>query len=249
MRILGIIPARYASTRLPGKPLLEILGKTMIQRVYEQAKKAGSLHDVVVATDDSRIFDHVKSFGGHVVMTADVHPSGTDRCREALKLIKGDFAYVINIQGDEPMIDPQQIDSLAAVLDGRVELATLIKTAIDHDDIASHNAVKVVLNTQGEALYFSRMMLPFVKGVEEKNWVTEHAYFLHVGMYAYRKDILEAVTKLAVSSLEKAESLEQLRWLENGYKIKCVLTEIQGQCVDTPEDLEKVKQLLKAENA
>lgn len=240
MKILGIIPARYASTRLPGKPLTDILGKTMIQRVYEQACKSKKLSNVLVATDDERIESHVKSFGGNVVMTSTHHPSGTDRCYEALQLAESSYDYVINIQGDEPMIDPQQIDSLAKSLDGKTELATLVKTAINHDDIASHNAVKVVLNVHKEALYFSRMMLPFVKGVEEKNWTTEHPYFLHVGMYAYRTDILEAITKLSVSSLEKAESLEQLRWLENGYKIKCVLTDKEGQCVDTVEDLEKV---------
>ncbi len=244
MKILGIIPARYASTRLPGKPLTDILGKTMIQRVYEQACKSKKLSNVLVATDDERIESHVKSFGGNVVMTSTHHPSGTDRCYEALQLAESSYDYVINIQGDEPMIDPQQIDSLAKSLDGKTELATLVKTAINHDDIASHNAVKVVLNVHKEALYFSRMMLPFVKGVEEKNWTTEHPYFLHVGMYAYRTDILEAITKLSVSSLEKAESLEQLRWLENGYKIKCVLTDKEGQCVDTVEDLEKVIRML-----
>ena len=244
MKILGNIPARYASTRLPGKPLTDILGKTMIQRVYEQACKSKKLSNVLVATDDERIESHVKSFGGNVVMTSTHHPSGTDRCYEALQLAESSYDYVINIQGDEPMIDPQQIDSLAKSLDGKTELATLVKTAINHDDIASHNAVKVVLNVHKEALYFSRMMLPFVKGVEEKNWTTEHPYFLHVGMYAYRTDILEAITKLSVSSLEKAESLEQLRWLENGYKIKCVLTDKEGQCVDTVEDLEKVIRML-----
>lgn len=244
MKILGIIPARYASTRLPGKPLMDILGKTMIQRVYEQVKQSKSLYDVVIATDDERIKEHVLSFGGNVVMTAETHPSGTDRCYEALMLQKENYDYVINIQGDEPMIAPSQIDALAAVLNGKTELATLIKSAVDHDDIASYNTVKVVLNRRNEALYFSRMMLPFVKGVEEKNWTTEHPYFVHVGMYAYRKDILETITKLPVSSLEKAESLEQLRWLENGYSIKCVLTDKQGQCIDTAEDLRKVIELL-----
>lgn len=247
MRILGVIPARYASTRLPGKPLVDILGKTMIQRVYEQAAKSTCLDDVVVATDDERIADHVRSFGGHVVMTSAEHPSGTDRCDEARKLMEGDYDYVINIQGDEPIIDPEQIDSLASVLDGKVELATLIKSALHYDELTNTGEVKVMLNTNKEALYFSRMIIPFVKGVEEKNWIAEHAYYLHVGMYAYRADVLNSITKLNVSSLEKAESLEQLRWLENGYKIQCVLTEKESYCVDTQEDLEKVIRLLKAD--
>lgn len=244
MKILGVIPARYASTRLPGKPLIDILGKTMIQRVYEQVKKTKSLHHVVVATDDDRIKEHVLSFGGNVVMTAETHPSGTDRCYEAWMRQEEDFDYIINIQGDEPVIDPAQIDALAEVLDGKTELATLIKSAANYDDIVSDNAVKVVLNMRNEALYFSRMMIPFVKDIEEKNRAAVHPYFVHVGMYAYRKDILEAVTRLPVSSLEKAESLEQLRWLENGYSIKCVLTDKEGQCVDTAEDLQKVIELL-----
>lgn len=246
MKILGVIPARYASTRLPGKPLMDILGKTMIQRVYEQVKQSKSLHDVVIATDDIRIKEHVLSFGGNVVMTAETHPSGTDRCYEALLQQKKDYDYIINIQGDEPLIDPLQIDALAAVLDGKTELATLIKPAARYTDISSPNTVKVVLNKRNEALYFSRMILPFVKGVEEKNWAVEHSYFVHVGMYAYRNDILEAITQLPVSSLEKAESLEQLRWLENGYKIRCVHTDKTGQGVDTAEDLEKVVALLHA---
>jgi 3-deoxy-manno-octulosonate cytidylyltransferase (CMP-KDO synthetase) len=244
VKILGVIPARYASTRFPGKPLIDILGKSMIQRVYEQACKAKRLTKVVVATDDDRIMDHVLSFGGHVLMTSTEHPSGTDRCYEALELSGAHYDYVINIQGDEPMIDPLQIDALAMSFDGKTELATLIKTAIDYHDIVSSNAVKVVLNTDSDALYFSRMMLPFVKDVEEKNWTTEHPYFVHVGMYGYRVDILKDITQLPVSSLEKAESLEQLRWLENGYKIKCVLTDKEGQCVDTLEDLQKVIEMI-----
>jgi len=244
MKILGVIPSRYASTRFPGKPLIDILGKSMIHRVYEQASKARHLTKVVVATDDERIKDHVLAFGGDVLMTSPDHPSGTDRCYEALTLSEGTFDYVINIQGDEPMIDPQQIDALAKSFDGKTELATLIKTAIDYNDILNQGAVKVVLDVHSDALYFSRAILPFVKDVEEKNWTTEHPYFVHVGMYGYRADILRDITQLPVSSLEKAESLEQLRWLENGYKIKCVLTDKEGQCVDTLEDLQKVIEML-----
>jgi len=243
MKILGVIPARYASTRFPGKPLVDILGKTMIQRVYEQVKKTKSLHKIVVATDDERIKEQVLSFGGNVVMTAPTHPSGTDRCYEALTLQAEDYDYLINIQGDEPMIDPTQIDDLAASLDGKTELATLIKQATDDEDIANENEVKVVLNKHGEALYFSRNIIPFVKNAAERK---NHPYFLHVGMYAYRKDILQAITQLPVSLLEKSESLEQLRWQENGYTIRCVRTDKESQCVDTMEDLQKVIALIKA---
>jgi len=249
MKIIGIIPARYASTRLPGKPLIDILGKTMVQRVYEQAAKAKNLADVYVATDDERIYDHVQSFGGKAVMTAQEHPSGTDRCREAVQTINTDCDYIINIQGDEPLIDPQQIDLITTILNGTTELATLIKTAANYDELANTGEVKVTLNTNNEALYFSRSIIPFVKGTIQKNWIMQHTYFLHVGMYAYRTDVLDTITKLPVSSLEKSESLEQLRWLENGYKIKCVMTDIEAQCVDTQTDLEKVIAILKEREA
>lgn len=246
MKILGVIPARYASTRLPGKPLVTILGKTMIQRVYEQAVQAQSLHTVVVATDDERIAEHVKSFGGNVVMTAAEHPSGTDRCFEAFQLLKEEYDYVINIQGDEPIIDPQQINDLAAVLDGNTAIATLIKPATNEEDLNNPGEVKLVLNNQMEALYFSRNTIPFIKGMPTEKWFSLHPYYLHVGMYAYRTDVLKAITQLPVSLLEQAESLEQLRWLENGHKIKCVLTDKESHCVDTQEDLEKVIALLRA---
>lgn len=245
MKIVGIIPARYASTRLPGKPLIDIHGKTMIQRVYEQATKANTLAEVVVATDDERIFQHVTSFGGNVVMTSPQHASGTDRCYEALLKAGKAYDYVINIQGDEPMINPAQIDALAAVLNGQVSLATLIKNATHADELANHGEVKVVLNTKGEALYFSRATIPFVRNATDTFGITQHPFLLHVGTYAYRSDILEQITKLPVSSLEKAESLEQLRWLENGFQIQCVLTDIPVYSIDTPEDLTKVSQLIK----
>ncbi len=242
--IAGIIPARYASTRFPGKPLIDIQGKTMIQRVYEQAQKSKRLDKVVVATDDQRIYDHVLSFGGYAVMTAEHHPSGTDRCFDALQQLGGDFQYVINIQGDEPFIFPEQIDELASVLDGSVELATQMIPVDSHEVLFDMGEVKIVLNTNHEALYFSRMVIPFIKGVEQKDWHLHHAYFRHVGMYAYRRDVLEQITRLQVSGLEKAESLEQLRWLENGFKIKCVTTHYDSHCVDTPEDVEKVLRLM-----
>lgn len=239
--IAGIIPARFASTRFPGKPLADINGKSMIQRVYEQAVKSPALAIVVVATDDERIADNVRSFGGNVVMTAPHHPSGTDRCFEALQQLEGNFNYVINIQGDEPFIDPEQINELAAVLqDGTTEIATQMIAVSSYEELADKGEVKITLNASHEALCFSRNTIPFIKGVDEKEWHLHHTYYRHVGMYAYRADILDKITKLPVSPLEKAESLEQLRWLENGYKIKCVTTKYDSHCIDTPEDLARL---------
>lgn len=244
MKILGIIPARYASTRFPGKPLIDIMGKTMLQRVYEQTSKSKKLSSVVIATDDERISSHAQSFGAKVVMTKAEHPSGTDRCFEAYKNTGEEFDYIINIQGDEPFIDPSQIDLLANICDGNTELATLMIKCNSHDVLFDKGEVKITLNTNNEALYFSRMVIPFIKGVDEKEWHKHFNYFRHVGMYAYRKDVLEKVTKLHPSSLEKAESLEQLRWLENGFKIKCAETLHDSHCIDTPEDVEKVIKLM-----
>ncbi len=242
--IVGIIPARYASSRFPGKPLIDIKGKTMIQRVYEQAAKSKLLNKVIVATDDEQIFNHVAGFGGQVVMTAAHHPSGTDRCWDALQQLQEDYQYVINIQGDEPFIKPAQIDELAAELqDGKTELATQMIAIDNYEMLFDKGEVKIALNINKEALYFSRMVIPFIKGVDEKEWHLHHHYFRHVGMYAYRKDVLERITQLPVSSLEKAESLEQLRWIENGFSIKCVTTAYESHCIDTPEDLEKLLHL------
>jgi 3-deoxy-manno-octulosonate cytidylyltransferase (CMP-KDO synthetase) len=244
--IIGIIPARYASTRFPGKPLADILGKSMLQRVYEQSSKSKFLNRVVVATDDERIFNHVKSFGGDVVMTAEHHPSGTDRCWDAAQQIDEGFNYVINVQGDEPFINPEQIDELASILqDESIELATQMVAVNSYDLLIDKGEVKIVLNKNDEAMYFSRSIIPFIKNIDEKGWLDHHTYYRHVGMYAYRRDILEKITKLPVSSLEKAESLEQLRWIENGFKIKCVVTNYDSHCVDTPEDLEKAICMLK----
>jgi len=242
--ILGIIPARYASSRFPGKPLIEILGKTMIQRVYEQASQSKLLDKVLVATDDERIFNHVVSFGGAAVLTKEEHPSGTDRCYEALLKTEGKFTYVVNIQGDEPFVNADQIDELAQVCDGNTELATQMIAVDSHEVLFDKGEVKIVLNNAHEALYFSRMVIPFIKGVDEKDWHKHHTYYRHVGMYAYRTDILEAITKLAPSALEKAESLEQLRWLEAGYKIKLATTAYDSHCIDTPEDVAKVIALM-----
>ncbi len=242
--ILGIIPARYASTRFPGKPLIDILGKSMIQRVYEQATKSPLLTDVYVATDDERIHDHVVSFGGNVVYTKADHPSGTDRCFEAFQKIDDDYDYVVNIQGDEPFIDPTQIDLLCEVCDGLTELATLMIPVDSHEVLFDPGEVKITLNNEMEALYFSRMVIPFIKGKPQSEWHKHHTYYRHVGMYAYRRDVLEKITKLAPSALENAESLEQLRWLENGFTVQCAVTHFDSHCVDTPEDIEKVIQLM-----
>jgi len=239
--IVAIIPARYGSTRFPGKALASVLGTTMVQRVYEQVKKSRLIHDVVVATDDERIAEHVRTFGGKVVMTSPDHPSGTDRCFEAVKQLPHPYQYIINVQGDEPFLEPEQIDELASVLQaGEVELATQMIPVATYDELFDRGEVKIVLNTRSEALYFSRMPIPFLKGVPEKEWHLHHRYYRHVGMYAYRRDVLEKITRLPVSELEKAESLEQLRWLENGFAIKCVVTRWESHCIDTPEDLEKV---------
>lgn len=245
MKILGIIPARYASTRFPAKPLADIAGKTMIEWVYGQAKKSSKLDRVIVATDNELIYGHVKEKGGDVCMTSENHVSGTDRCAEALHIAQEKFDYVINIQGDEPFIDPRQIDLLASLFEGTVELATLIKKISDPEALHNSNVVKVITNNHQEAIYFSRSPLPYLRNVEIKNWLSHHDYFKHIGMYGYRVDILKDITKLEPSSLEQAESLEQLRWIENGYKIKVAVTDIESMGIDTPEDLERaVKQLI-----
>lgn len=239
MKILAIIPARYASTRFPAKPLVDIAGKTMIQRVYEQVRKVTALGDVVVATDNQKIFEHVTSFGGHVCMTKESHVSGTDRCYEALTLQPGSFDYVINIQGDEPFIQPDQIQLLIRLLDGQTEIATLVKKIDQPETLFNPNIVKAVVSKSGDALYFSRSTIPHIRNTPENEWLTKHTFFKHIGMYAYRADILEQLTQLEVSLLEKAESLEQLRWLENGFRIKTAETQTETIGIDTPEDLKK----------
>ncbi len=243
MSIIGIIPARYASTRFPGKPLALINGKSMLQRVYEQSAKAG-LNELLVATDDERIASHAQSFGAKTVMTGVEHPSGTDRCFEAYTQQGKPFDYVINIQGDEPFLDPEQIRSLAGICNGQVEIATQMIRCTSHEVLFDKGEVKIILNTEREAQYFSRNVIPYIKGKDETEWHLHFDYYRHVGMYAYRTDILEKITRLQPSALEKAESLEQLRWLENGYKIKCVETAFDSHCIDSPEDIEKVLRLM-----
>jgi len=243
MKILGIIPSRYASTRFPGKPLVMIGSKSMIHRVYIQASKA--FDDVVVATDDERIFREVSSFGGKVVMTAHTHQSGTDRCAEAAiaysKQSKKTFDAVVNIQGDEPFVRPDQLISLGNLFEDKtVEIATLIKEAKTSDEIFSENTAKVIVNLKGEAVYFSRSPIPFKRGADKLEWVSQHVYYRHIGVYAYRYDVLQQITQLPQSSLELCEKLEQNRWIENGYRIRTCKTDFEGLAVDTPEDLDKI---------
>jgi 3-deoxy-manno-octulosonate cytidylyltransferase (CMP-KDO synthetase) len=246
MKFIGIIPARYASTRFPGKPLALLAGKTVIQRVYEQVKSV--LDEVYVATDDRRIYDAVKSFGGNVVMTSAHHKSGTDRIEEAVKNIGGDFDVVINIQGDEPFIQSSQIKTVCECFnDSETQIATLGKPFTQDmgmEAIENPNTPKIVIDNRNYAMYFSRSIIPFIRGKEKTQWLESYPFVKHIGLYAYRRHVLSEITSLPQSSLEKAENLEQLRWLQNGYRIKVGLTEIETIGIDTPEDLKKAEAFL-----
>lgn len=245
MRFVGIIPARFASTRFPGKPLVDIGGKSMIQRVYEQVSKV--LADVYVATDDQRIFDAVLAFGGRAIMTSNQHKSGTDRCYEAYSKLSGNFDVVINVQGDEPFIQPEQIETLKDCFKStETEIATLAKRFTEKDGfeaLNNPNSPKLVVNKSDEAMYFSRSIIPFRRGAETVDWISLNTYLKHVGIYAYRADVLRQLTELEQSPLEISESLEQLRWLENGFRIKVGYTDVETVGIDTLEDLERVKML------
>ena len=244
MKFIGIIPARYASRRFPGKPLAILGGKPVIQRVYEQVNKL--LDNVYVATDDQRIYDCVKNFGGKVVMTKNNHKSGTDRIEEAIEKIGGDWDVVVNIQGDEPFIQKEQILSLCECFkDPNTQIATLGKPFTTMDAVTNPNSPKIVLDNQNFAMYFSRSIIPYIRGKQTNEWINSYNYIKHLGIYAYRKDILQEITKLPQSSLEIAESLEQLRWLQNGYKIKVGITEIETVGIDTPDDLVRAEEFLK----
>lgn len=248
MKFAGIIPARFASTRFPGKPLAILGGKPMIQRVYEQAAKV--LNNVYVATDDERIFNTVNAFGGNAIMTSPYHKSGTDRIEEAVKKTGQHFDVVINIQGDEPFIHKSQIETICKCFDDpQTMIATLGRpfTKDDtFDDLANPNSPKLICDNNGFAMYFSRSIVPYIRNAEEQEWLTKFNYLKHIGLYAYRSDILTEITQLPQSSLEIAESLEQLRWLQNGYRIKVGITEIETIGIDTPNDLEKAEAFLKA---
>ena len=239
MKILGIIPARYGSTRFHAKALADINGKPMVQHVYERAKMSSSLNKLVVATDHHDIEKAVLAFGGEVMMTSDRHPSGTDRCYEVVDRLNQTFHYIINIQGDEPFIRHEQIDQCASLLDGKTELATMISKITDKETLFSPNVAKVIINKNREAIYFSREALPFLRGVDKQDYLQRHDFYKHVSIYAYRADILKAITTLPVGDLEEAEKLEQLRWIENGYKIKTGVTEYESIGIDTEEDLER----------
>ncbi len=239
--MIGIIPARYASTRFPGKPLADINGMSMIQRVYEQCKRSVMLTDVIIATDDERIYKHVLEFGGNAMMTDPHHQSGTDRCAEIVERLNTDS--VINIQGDEPFIHPEQIDLLCSALEsGEVQIATLVKTISTHEELFNHNNVKVVMNKNGEALYFSRAPIPYNRNFPESDWLKHSTYYKHIGIYGYRKETLLKIAALEKTNLEVTESLEQLRWLENGYRIYTQITTLESFGIDTPEDLSRIKQ-------
>lgn len=241
MNFIGIIPSRYESTRFPGKPLADICGKSMIRRVYEQARKA--MEEVWVATDDARIYDAVKEFGGNVVMTALNHRSGTDRCAEAAmkasELTGIVYDVVVNIQGDEPFMQPDQITLIMECFTGSptTEIATLIQPILKNEDIFRPDMVKVVLDNDQNAIYFSRSPVPHIFRVEESQWLENYPFYGHVGLYAYRFHILQKLAILSETILEKVESLEQLRWLENGFRIKTNITDSDNFGIDTPEDL------------
>lgn len=247
-KFVGIIPARYASTRFPGKPLASIGGKLMIQRVYEQASKVLDL--VYVATDDQRIYDAVVGFGGKAIMTSDKHKSGTDRICEAYEKSGCNREVVVNIQGDEPFIMPSQISTVCDLFDSPdTQIATLVKPFSANDSIAdleNPNSPKVVIDGAGNAVYFSRSIIPYLRGVEKSEWLKRHTFFKHIGLYAYKAEVLKQVTKMSQSTNEICESLEQLRWIDNGLKIKVGQTETQTIGIDTPEDMARAEEFLKS---
>lgn len=246
MKFIGIIPARYASTRFPGKPLALLGGKPVIQHVYE--KVAAVLEAAYVATDDERIYDVVKSFGGQVVMTRTDHKSGTDRIKEAIEKIGGEWDVVVNVQGDEPFVAKSQLDTICHCFDDpTTQIATLGKPFESMEAVQNPNSPKIVVDNMGFAMYFSRSVIPYVRGKEKSSWLTHYPFLKHLGIYAYRKDVLRQVTQLPQSSLEIAESLEQLRWLQNGFKIKVGTTDVETVGIDTPQDLERAEEFLKTQ--
>lgn len=246
MKILGVIPSRYASTRFPGKPLAMINGVSMIERVYRQATLANSLTDVVVATDDSRIFDHVHQFGGKVVMTSANHPSGTDRCAEVVQKMSAGWDAVVNIQGDEPYIHPEQIDMVSSCFQlEECKIATLVKAIDSELDLNNPNVPKVVVGTDGRALYFSRRPIPYFSDDKVAGALANGSFLRHIGIYGYRSDTLLSIAKLAPAPLELAESLEQLRWLSHGYSIHVKTTTAENHAVDAPADIVKLERLFR----
>ncbi|MCS6820434.1 MAG: 3-deoxy-manno-octulosonate cytidylyltransferase [Microscillaceae bacterium] len=243
MQILGIIPARYASTRFPGKPLAEIAGKSLIERVYSQARKAQKLHKLIVATDDTRILAHVQAFGGQAVMTSLTHPSGTDRCAEVAEMFP-EFEVCLNIQGDEPFINPTQIDLLASLFEKPdTQIATLIMPITKAEDIFSEKEIKVVFNSRMQTLYMSRSPIPFLRDVPPEQWIHTHTFYKHIGLYGYRREILLQIAQLPPNELERCENLEQLRWLAH-FPIQLAISHEETLSIDTPQDLEKATEFL-----
>lgn len=239
MKTVAIIPSRFASSRFPGKPLALINEKPMVQHVYERC--LGYFDDVVVATDDQRIFNTVNSFGGQVLLTDTNHESGTDRCAEAARLLakKKQFDIVVNVQGDEPFVNVEQFKSLIACFNNsETQIATLLSPIKSENILFDINKVKAVVGVNGRALYFSRQAIPFMRDNPTSEWLLQHRYYLHLGVYAYRANVLQQITKLKPGILEQCEKLEQLRWLENGYAIQTAFSEHINLGVDTPSDLE-----------
>ncbi|NNM15183.1 MAG: 3-deoxy-manno-octulosonate cytidylyltransferase [Bacteroidia bacterium] len=248
MNCIGIIPARFGSTRFPGKPLAEIAGKSMIQRVYEQASKSKHLKKVLVATDDDRILKHVSSFGGAAMMTSENHVNGTQRCEEVVSNLNESYDVVINIQGDEPLIQPKLIDSVCEIFEiPDIEIATLITKIDSSEDLLNPNVVKVVTDKNGSALYFSRSPIPYNKNIQADKLPDDVSYLQHIGLYAYRTDVLQKLVKLEPSKLEMAESLEQLRWLENGFSLQTIFSSLPSYAVDSPSDIGKIEKLLETQ--
>ncbi|MFC2297604.1 MAG: 3-deoxy-manno-octulosonate cytidylyltransferase [Prevotella nigrescens] len=247
MKAIGIIPARYASSRFPGKPLAVLGGKYVIQRVMEQVSTV--LNDVYIATDDKRIYNTVTSLGAKAIMTNSDHQSGTDRVAEALEEIGGNFDVVVNIQGDEPFIQKSQIETVMACFnDVGTQIATLGKPFATIEEAKNPNSPKIILDNRNYAMYFTRALAPYIRGKEESEWLSAYPFLKHIGLYAYRTDVLNKITKLPQSSLELAEGLEQLRWLQNGFKIKVGLTDVETVGIDTPEDLERAELFLAEQN-
>lgn len=239
-KVVAIIPARFASSRFPGKPLVDLGGKPMIQRTYERVKAVEGFDRIVIATDDQRIFDVAQGFGAEVMLTFTNHMTGTDRCAEVLSRLGESVDYVINIQGDEPFIEPEQLREVAAGFASGAPILTLIKKITDTETLFNVNTPKVVCDEEGHALYFSRQTIPFLRGVDPKDWLGKHTFYKHIGLYAYRADILPGLSALRPTSLELAESLEQLRWVQNGIRIKAIETQFETIGIDSPEDVEKI---------
>ena len=251
MRVLAVIPARYASTRFPGKPLALLGGKPMIEWVWERVASLTTLSKAVIATDDGRIAKAVTAFDGKAMLTSGSHRSGTDRCGEVLKRLEAigeEYDVVLNVQGDEPFVTHEQLTTLLACFDDpSTQIATLGKPFDSMEGVCNPNSPKIVLDNKGFALYFSRSVIPFIRGVEQQKWLENYPFLKHLGVYAYRAEVLREVTRLPQSSLEKAESLEQLRWLQNGYRIRVGITQQETVGIDTPEDLARAEEFLKSQ--